>query len=158
MNPDILESIRSFLQDRGVPFAEMSHEATFTSEEAAAARGESLEIGGKAIVAKVGKQFRLFVLSGALRLHSRAICKHLGESRFRFASRDELMSMTGLIPGCVPPFGEPVLPLPLYVDTSITRNSRIAFNAGSHTTSMILDVGDYLRAAEPVEIFDFSRP
>ncbi len=157
MNSDVLESIRAFLRDHEVAFEELSHPPTYTSEEAAAARGEPLEIGGKAIVAKVGKEFGVFVLSAARRLSSRAICKHLGETRFRFATREELHAMTGLTPGCVPPFGEPLLPLPLYLDRSILDNERIAFNAGSHSVSMILDREAYVSAAAPADIFDFSR-
>ena len=157
MKSDVLESIRTFLNERSVAFEEILHAPTYTSEEASAARGEPLEIGGKAIVAKVGKDFAVFVLSGARRLNSRAICKRLGETRFRFATRDELHAMTGLTPGCVPPFGRPVLPLPLYVDRSVLANERVAFNAGSHTVSMILDRDEYLAAAEPVAIFEFSR-
>jgi len=49
----------------------------------------------------------------------------------RFASREELLELTGLVPGSVPPFGRPILPFPLYVDTGIAANDRIAFNAGS---------------------------
>ncbi len=157
MKSDVLELIRTFLNERSVAFEEMLHAPTYTSVEASAARGEPLEIGGKAIVAKVGKDFAVFVLSGARRLNSRAICKRLGETRFRFATRDELHAMTGLTPGCVPPFGRPVLPLPLYVDRSVLANERVAFNAGSHTVSMILDRDEYLAAAEPVAIFEFSR-
>jgi prolyl-tRNA editing enzyme YbaK/EbsC (Cys-tRNA(Pro) deacylase) len=157
MKSSVLESIRAFLAANQVSFREMRHAPTYTSEQAAAARGEPLEIGGKAIVAKVGKDFRLFVLSGARRLNSRAICKHLGETRFRFATAEELLELTGLRPGCIPPFGRPLLPFPLYVDRSVTANESIAFNAGSHTVSMILDRDDYLAAARPEDIFDFSR-
>jgi prolyl-tRNA editing enzyme YbaK/EbsC (Cys-tRNA(Pro) deacylase) len=56
----------------------------------------------------------------------------------------------------VPPFGRPILPFTLYVDTSITENDRIAFNAGSLTDSMFLPVEDYLRVAQP-EVFRFGQ-
>ena len=158
MKPSVLDSIRELLRSRSIPFEERTHAPTYTSQDAADARDEPLEIGGKAIVAKVGTEFRLFVLSGARRLNSRAICKHLGEGRFRFASREELLERTGLEPGCVPPFGEPIQPLPLYVDTSMSGAGKIAFNAGSHTVSMILDREDWLALARPSEIFEFSRP
>jgi len=153
----VLERIRILLDDHGAPYREARHGPTRTSREAADARGESIRIGGKAIVAKVDKRFHLFVLSAALELDSRAICRHLKAQRFRFASREELMELTGLVPGCVPPFGRPILDLDLYVDRSILENDRIAFNAGSLTDSMIMDREDYIRIAEPVEIFDFSR-
>jgi prolyl-tRNA editing enzyme YbaK/EbsC (Cys-tRNA(Pro) deacylase) len=153
----MLDRIRRFLEEQGVEYREAGHGPTRTSREAADARGESIRIGGKAIVAKVDKRFHLFVLSAALELDSRAICRHLKAQRFRFAHKEELMELTGLVPGCVPPFGRPILDLDLYVDRSIMENDRIAFNAGSLTDSMIMDRADYVRIAEPLEIFSFSR-
>jgi len=66
-----------------------------------------------------------------------------------------LLELTGLPPGAVPPFGQPILPFELYVDESIRENAVIAFNAGELTTSLILSVEDYLRLAQPT-IFRFS--
>jgi len=154
----MLEAIRALLREHGAEFRELHHEPTRTSQQAADARGEPIEIGGKAIVAKVDETFRLFVISAARRLHSRAICKRLGAQRFRFASPEELHELTGLVPGCVPPFGRPILDLDLYVDTSVLENDRIAFNAGSLEDSIILDRQTWLDIARPTEVFPFSRP
>ena len=73
--------------------------------------------------------------------------------RSRFATPDELRERTGLVPGSVPPFGEPILPFPLYVDSAIRDNQRIAFNAGSLTDSIIMAVEDYLPLAQPRRMF-----
>ena len=156
--PSVLEAIRMLLARHGVEFREVHHAPTRTSQQAADARGEPIEIGGKAIVAKVDDSFRLFVISAARRLSSRAICRHLQAKRFRFATPDELRELTGLVPGCVPPFGRPVLPLDLYVDSSILDNDRIAFNAGSLTDSIILDRERYIEIAGPADVFPFSKP
>lgn len=153
--PDLFTAIKTFLEDNGVAYQAAHHEPTYTSEQAAKARGEEMKIGGKAIVMKIGEDFRLFVLSAALKIDSAAIKDRFQEKRTRFATPDELQELTGCVPGCVPPFGEPILPLPLYVDNSILANTRIAFNAGSLTDSIIIDVVDYLRIAKPV-IFDFT--
>ena len=67
------------------------------------------------------------------------------------------MELTGLVPGCIPPFGRPILPLDLYVDTSILANDRIAFNAGSLTDSIVMDRASYIEIARPTEIFQFSK-
>ncbi len=115
-----------------------------------------MKIGGKALVMKIGEEFKLFVLSGALKIDSAAIKEHFQEKRTRFATVEELQELTGCVPGCVPPFGEPIIHLPLYVDNSILANDRIAFNAGSLTDSIIMEVADYLRLAKPT-ILDFSR-
>ena len=157
MIEQVLVSIRKMLDERGVGYREVHHQQTFTSEQSAAARGESIRIGGKALLLKVGDEFQLFVLSAALKLDSKAIRKHLGVRTSRFANKEELTELTGLVPGSVPPFGEPILPFKLYVDESITRNERIAFNAGSLTDSIIMSTEDYVALAQP-EIFRFASP
>ncbi len=152
-----LQAIRDLLTGRGIRFRELHHEPTYTSEQSAAARGESVEIGGKAIVMKVDDAFHLFVLSAARSVDSAAIRRRLHARRSRFATPDELLELTGLVPGSVPPFGRPVLDLDLYADEAMLTNTRIAFNAGSLTDSIILAMPDYLSVAAPV-VFGFSKP
>ncbi len=152
-----IDKIRELLVERQVGYRELAHEPTRTSEDSARVRGEDIAIGGKALLLKVDDAFRLFVMSAALRVDSGAIRKHLGARRSRFATPEELLEMTGLVPGSVPPFGRPVLPFDLYVDDSIVANKRIAFNAGSLTDSMFLKTEDYLRAAQP-QVFRFAKP
>jgi len=74
----VLEAIRRMLDGQGIRYREMHHPPTRTSRESAAARGEPMEIGGKAIVFKVDDAFHLFVLSASLQIRSREIRKHLG--------------------------------------------------------------------------------
>jgi len=152
----VFQTIKSFLQKHGIVFRELYHKPTRTSRESARARGEDISIGGKSMVLKLEDSFKLFVLSASLKIDSSKIKEYFGVKRLRFATEDELLSITSLEPGSVPPFGRPILPLELYVDSSILKNKRIAFNAGSLTDSIIMDVEDYIRVAKPV-IFDFSR-
>ena len=149
MNPGNpkLSLILELLDGEGISYRRISHEPTRTSEDSARARGAALETGGKALLLKAGEAFSVFVLSAALKLDSSAVKKRLGVKSLRFATADELMDLTGLVPGSVPPFGEPVLPFPLFVDESIGANDRIAFNAGSLTDSVVLSTVDYLRDA-----------
>ena len=155
MSADTLAAIRKLLSEAGVEYREVQHEPTHTSEDSARARNEDLSVGGKALVLKVDKTFRLFVLSAARKLDSAAVKRCFGAKKLRFATTDELLEMTGLTPGAVPPFGRPLLPFELFVDESILANDVIAFNAGSLTTSIIMSVGDYLRVAQ-AQTFDFS--
>src|ERR1700683_1157544 len=112
----LLERIRSWLTAEGVQFREVHHEPTRTSEDSARARDEELRVGGKALLIKVDETYRLFVLSADRKLDSAAIKRHFGARKTRFATPEELMDLTGLVPGSVPPFGHPVLPFPLYAD------------------------------------------
>lgn len=150
-----LELIRQHLRALSIDFREIHHAPTFTSEESAKARGEDLRIGGKALLMKTGDIFRLFVLSASLKADSAAIRDKFGVKKTRFATPAELLELTGLVPGSVPPFGPPILPFELYADTSVTANEKIAFNAGSLEDSMVLRVEDWLQAARP-EVFRFA--
>src|SRR5579862_6345541 len=143
----LLDKIRGWLSAEGVSFREVHHEPTRTSEDSARARGEELRVGGKALLIKVDATFRLFVLSADRKLDSAAIKQHFNAKKTRFATPEELAELTGLVPGSVPPFGQPLLPFPLYVDPSIFENERIAFNAGSLTDSIVMAVEDYRRLA-----------
>ena len=156
MSPqDIHSSIKSLLSQNAIAFREIVHAPTRTSEESAKARGSDLSIGGKAILLKVGDVFRLFVLSAARKIDSQKIKEHFSEKRLRFATPRELQEMATLVPGAVPPFGRPITDFDLCVDTSVTRNTEIAFNAGSLTNSIIMNMADYLKIASP-EVFEFS--
>ena len=155
--PPLYLAIRTWLDAEGVSYRALEHEATRTCEESARARGESLNIGGKCLLLKAGESFGLYALSAALHLDSRRLMRGLGERRLRFASAEELLELTGLVPGTLPPLGPPILPLPLHADESIARSERIAFNAGSPHHSLILSTADYLRVARP-RLLNFARP
>jgi Ala-tRNA(Pro) deacylase len=152
----VFESLQKFLRNKEIDFRSVHHEPTFTSEESAKARGEDVAIGGKAIVMKMDEVFALFVLSAALKVDSKKIKEHFKAKSIRFASKEELLKLTGLVPGSVPPFGEPILHLNLFIDESIARNEKIAFNAGSLTDSLIMSTADYMKTAAGT-VFDFSQ-
>lgn len=157
MPNDTLQRIRKFLDDAGVAYSELEHGPTRTSKEAAAARGEDLATGAKALLLRTDEVFRLFVLPADRQLDSGAIRRHLGARRTRFATPEELLDMTGLVPGSVPPFGEPVLPFEIYADEDVgAAAGRVAFNAGSLTHSIGMAAGDWERIARPLR-FRFSK-
>jgi Ala-tRNA(Pro) deacylase len=141
--------IVTLLDDAGVRYRILEHPPVRTAAEAARVRGTPLGMGAKAIVFKADGAFRLFVLPGARELSSRRIRRGLGVSRTRFASRAELAALTGLEPGCVPPFGEPILPLELIADPRLVELEEIAFTAGRHDRSIVMGAADWRRVAGP---------
>lgn len=152
----MLSRIQAWVESEGIRHEVFHHQPTRTSEESAKARGEKLSNGGKALLLKVDKEFQLFVMPADRRLDSRAVREELGARRIRFASAEELLELTGLVPGSVPPFGEPLLPFPLNLDEEITEHERIAFNAGSLEHSFRMKVEDYLALAQPKRVFRLS--
>jgi len=157
MSQNTLQQIRDFLNDAGVAFREVEHQPTRTSEESAAARGEDLSVGAKALLLKTDGEFRLFVLPANLKLDSGAIRRQLGVRKTRFASVEELHELVGLVPGAVPPFGQPILPFELYADSSLgASEDKVAFNAGSLSNSIIMAASDWEALAGPIR-FRFAK-
>jgi Ala-tRNA(Pro) deacylase len=155
MNSDLSvhDRLVRHLTESGVSFRQLHHEPTPTSADAARVRGEPIGSGAKALLLKADGQFHLFVLPGDRRLDSASVKRQLGLDRLRFASKEELLAETGLVPGAVPAFGRPVLPFDLTADVTIGQAyPTVAFNAGSLTDSIIMSASDWDRVAKPVRL------
>ena len=154
---NLTEKLRDLLEDNNIAFEERDHSEGRTCEEAAGARGEDLKISGKTLLFKDKKGiFHLFVLSGAKKADNNKIRKILNSQKLRFATSVELNDLAGVEKGALPPFGKDLLPFDLYLDESILKNEKIAFNAGILTKSFILKVKDYLELVDPI-ICQFSK-
>jgi prolyl-tRNA editing enzyme YbaK/EbsC (Cys-tRNA(Pro) deacylase) len=157
MTDQVLNSVRELLSRGGIEYKEIGHAPASTSEESARVRGESLAVGAKALLLKTDDVFRLFVLPADLQLDAKRVKQGLKVRNVRFATREELLELTGLVPGSVPPFGEPVLPFELHGETGIgSMEDKVAFNAGSLTTSIVMKASDWKTIAKPVQ-FCFAK-
>ena len=136
------------LTEGGVTFGLTHHEPVYTSAEAAAVRGTPMCSGAKALIMKGAKEFLLVVLPADRALDSHSLRKHLGVKRLRFATREEVLELTGLTPGSIPPFGS-LFGLPTICDERLGDNERINFNAASHTDSVQLTYDAYIRYEAP---------
>jgi Ala-tRNA(Pro) deacylase len=142
--PDVLTRLTAAFDAAGIPYQRTEHVPVYTSAEAAAVRGVSLHSGAKALILKANDSFLMVVLPADLALDSAAIREVLGTRRIRFADKDEVMQLTGLSPGSIPPFGS-LFGLPTYCDERLAENERINFNAGSHSVSFQMNYTDYLQ-------------
>ena len=153
---NLTEKLENLFRDNRVEYEEIDHPPGPDCEAASKARNKDLKIGGKTLLLKTKKGFHLFVLSAAKAADNRKIRKILKCQKLRFATRPELLEMTGVEKGALPPFGRDLLPFDLYLDQSILENKWIAFNAGILTKSFIIKVEDYLKLVDPV-ICQFSK-
>ncbi|MBI4717729.1 MAG: hypothetical protein HY763_08000 [Planctomycetes bacterium] len=144
----VLERLTQALRTAGVPFTHTHHQAVFTSAEAAAVRGVSLHSGAKALIMKGAENFVLVVLPADMALDSGALRDFLGCKRLRFATREEVVQLTGLTPGSIPPFGS-LFKLPTVCDPRLADNESINFNAGSHTDSFQMTFAEYVAYESP---------
>jgi Ala-tRNA(Pro) deacylase len=149
MSAIVFDRLHARLQELGVEFSVLRHAPVYTSQEAADVRGTSLASGAKALVCKVDEAFAMIVLPADRKLASKAVRQALGAKSLRFADRDEVLRLTGLAPGSIPPFGS-LFDLPTYCDSRLDEQPTINFNAGDHAISIGMTLADYLRVERPV--------
>ncbi len=146
--PDVTARLVAALTDAGIAFTLAQHRPVHTSAEAADVRGTSLRSGAKALIVKSDRGYAMLVMPADLALDSKAARKHFRSKRLRFASKDELLELTGLTPGSIPPFGS-LFDLPTICDERLGENGEINFNAGDHSRSMRMAHGDYVAFEKP---------
>ncbi len=147
------EQLIAWLHASQVAYRLVTHEPTPTSADSARVRGVPLGCGAKALVMKADGAFRLLVIPADRKLDSKLAKKSLGVRDLRFATTEELAATVGLPPGAIPPFGEPLLRLPLAADSDMgMRYPEVAFNAASLTASVIMASADWERLAQPQRV------
>jgi Ala-tRNA(Pro) deacylase len=148
MPETVFDRVEAFLRQHGVLFDVLRHEPVYTSQQAAEIRGTPLSSGAKALVCKGDEQFVMFVLPADRKLANKAIRGTLGWRKLRFATPEEVLTLTGLKPGSIPPFGS-LFNLPTLCDARLAENEKINFNAGDHGISVSMTYADYVRAENP---------
>lgn len=147
----VFEQLCERLDTAGAAYRVTRHEPVFTSEEAARVRGASLASGAKALVVKMDDAFVHFVLPADRRFDSNKARKALGARKSRFATQDEVLELTGLTPGSIPPFGS-LFGLKTVCDPALAETETINFNAGDHAISIAMRYDDFVRVENPTLI------
>jgi Ala-tRNA(Pro) deacylase len=147
MPMSVFEQVENLLKQQHIDFEVARHEPVFTSEEASRIRGTPLSSGAKALVCKVDATFVMFVMPADRKLDSSAV-RRRGWKRLRFATREEVLELTGLAPGSIPPFGS-LFQVATYCDQRLGENEMINFNAGDHRISVSMSYRDYLTVEKP---------
>lgn len=148
MPDSVFFRICSLLDGKSIEYGVLEHAPVFTSEEAAAIRGVPLASGAKALVCKIDERFVLIVLPADRKLSSKQARKSLGGKSLRFATKEEVLEITGLTPGSIPPFGS-LFGLTTYCDQGLAEQPQINFNAGDHSISVSMTFAAYQSAEQP---------
>lgn len=145
----VVKQITDLLMSHSLWFETFTHEPVTTSEEAAKTRpGYTLEQGAKALIVKLEKrsketEFCMLVLPAHLKLDSKKVKKALDVKNIRFASEEEILTLThGVQRGAIPPFGN-LFGIKVYVDPLLFANEKIVFNAGDRRFSVAMKSQDF---------------
>lgn len=151
----VVEKIIKILTENNFWFEAFEHEPVRTSEEAARVRtGYTLRQGAKAIIIRAknsekDKIFVMLVFPADLRFDNEKVKKILNTKDIRFATEQEVSSITGGVEaGGIPPFGN-LFGLEVVVDKKLFENKKIIFNAGDRRFSMAMRSEDYQKLVKP---------
>lgn len=152
---DVYEAIVSMLKSNKLPFDSYEHKAVKTSQEAAAIRSTPLAEGTKALLLYADDRAIMVSVPGDRKLDMKAFKKLYGVKDLRMATPEEVLSVTGVIIGAVPPFGH-IFDIPFYMDAWIRENDYISFNAGLQTKSIRMKEHDFEVISRPT-VGEFSK-
>lgn len=131
-----------------IKYQKYEHDPVFTSEDSARVRGTSIHQGAKALVLQADKGLILLVMPADLKADLEKVKKLGGFDKLIMASKDTVKAKTGLEVGSVPPFGS-LIGLKTYLDSRLSDNSEIAFNAGRHDRSIKMRYEDFVLIENP---------
>ncbi len=149
------ERLLKVLEDSGVQVQISHHVPVRTSEEAALVRGVPLASGAKAMILVNSKNtaspYLLVVMSATAKIDWKKVKKNIAKN-IRMATEAEVWSISRCLPGAVPPFGSVFrdgVGIPTFMDCSLQTQTTINFNAGLRTSSVQMELSDYVRLEQP---------
>ena len=147
----------ALLAASGRPFAVLEHPEARSAEEAAAARGTPLALGGKSVLMRADRLGSVVLVAGSdRRIEGKLLRRALGIQRYRFASAEELLAAAGLRHGELPAFARPLFDADLAVGEDFLQRDEIVFAAASATRSVRMRLADWLAVAKPRVVPGFT--
>jgi Ala-tRNA(Pro) deacylase len=144
-----LTRLREFLDSKHVRYIVISHSRAFTATETAEAakvRGKSF---AKVTMVKIDGNLAMAVVPAADRVDLELLRGVAGARQVELAHEHDFKDrFPDCEVGAMPPFGN-LYGMTVYIEESLARNPRIAFNAGSHTEIVELACSDYQAIVQP---------
>lgn len=143
------ETFTRYLEEKGIAYEPIEHEATYTAADEAQAAGVTPDHAAKTMVLRDGDQYRLAVLPASERLDVRKAREALeASSHLRLATEEEMEAdFAEYEVGAVPPVG-PTQPAPEVLDQRLLDHERIICTAGDHRHSVLVDPREIARIAD----------
>lgn len=141
------DELRKLLRAMDLKYECRSHRQEYTA--AAVARSENLPLAemAKVVICAAGHQLAMFVIPASGTLDLGQAAKAAAVQSVRLAGEDEFRAaFPDCEEGAMPPFGN-LYGIPTFVDSALTKEPEIVFQAGSHTETIAMRPSDYLSAS-----------
>ncbi len=150
-----VKKLKDFLDGKSVKYVAIKHSPAYTAQEIAASahvKGQNL---AKTVMVKLDGAMAMAVLPAKYKVDLVKLSQGCG-SAVELATEKEFVEMfPACEAGAMPPFGN-LYDMQVFVDTSLTTDQLIAFNAGSHSELIQLSYVDFDRLVQP-KVVDFSK-
>ena len=138
------------LDELGIAYQRLDHEAAFTVEQADQIYGHLSGAHSKNLFLrnKKGDRHYLLVAESHTPVNLKAIRDLLGESTLSFGSPERLMKHLGLTPGSVSPFGlinDPEHKVQVLLDKTLSQATQLNFHPNINTATLTVSREDFMR-------------
>lgn len=152
------ERLRSFLESHSVEYSVTIHPRAYTAREVAAAEHLPPRELAKTVVLIGDGEYFMVVIPASKVVDLPEARLTLGSNQVRLATEDELGK---LFPDCelgaMPPFGS-LYRMQVYLDSSLTGEDSIAFNAGTHREVLHMKMSDFRSLVQPTVVSLVREP
>jgi len=147
------ETVKNKLDELGIEFQMVEHEAAFTTEQADKyIEGiEGVRTKTMFLTDKKKTQWFLLVMDDANRLDMARFEEITGTKRIKMASAESLVEKMGLTPGSVSIFGllnNQDHDIKVYIERAITGEARMSFHPNDNTKTIFISTQDMFRFIE----------
>lgn len=144
-----VQKLKAYLDQNAVPWVSIVHSPAYTAQETAASahvRGREM---AKTVMVKVDGRMAMAVLPASERVDLEKLREVTGSARVSLATEQEFRTLfPDCEPGAMPPFGN-LYGMDVFVAPDLTKDTEIAFNAGSHTELIRMPYRDFERLVQP---------
>jgi len=141
--------LKELLDRNKIKYEAKAHQRVITAQEVAQVEHIPGRELAKTVVVRKGKEFFLFVLPAPRQVDFSQLRKMFSAHDVALATEAEFR---GLFPdselGAMPPFGI-LYGMRTYVDESLKKEGEIAFNAGTHTDTILMSRVDFEKIVKP---------
>ncbi len=144
-----LERLQQYLGAHGVRYEVQHHREVYTMQEVAAEVREKGRTVAKVFIANADGKPVMLVLAAPDHVDYERVKLYLGAESVERAHEDQFKQwFPDCEVGAMPPFGH-LYNVPVYLDRALAQAPHITFQAGSHSDTIRIDMGDYTRLASP---------
>lgn len=149
------ECVLSFLENCYVPYKLVEIDTGLNNEQISKMIGVNPSQEAKSLLL-IKDGFPCFAIIGrSNKIDFKKMKEFSGAKKIDMATPVEVKEITGLEVGFVPPFGN-IINVPIYLDLTLSKESKIAFSAGCFNKIIVILTSDYVKITEP-QIFDYIK-